>query len=63
MSEQTVTERLEENLDRTKKVASEAGSVEFLSVDDAIKLEEYKAKIKKRPSKRIAVQVLRTRDF
>ena len=59
----SIEEKLEENLDRAKKTTTDAGSVEFMTVDDAIKLEEYKAKVKKRAGQRIRWNVISHREF
>ena len=59
----SIEEKLEENLDRAKKTTTDAGSVEFMTVDDAIKLEEYKAKVKKRAGQRIRWNVIGHREF
>ena len=58
----TPAERIDESLDRAKRVTSDAGAVEFLSVSDAIALEEYKAKSKTRAGRRCLWQKIGHRE-
>ena len=59
----TTNINIDDILKTPKKVTSEAGSVETISVDEAIKLAEYKEKRKTKANKRIAWGVTKHREF